>query len=309
MRVLVTGGAGFIGSHLCEKLLNLKHEVICVDNFYTGSNKNISHLEDFDDFEVMRHDVTFPLYLEVDGIFNLACPASPIQYQKNPVQTFKTNVHGAINMLGLAKRTGARFLQASTSEVYGDPEVSPQREDYWGHVNPIGIRSCYDEGKRAAETLTMDYQRQFNVETRIARIFNTYGPNMSKDDGRVVSNFIVQALRNEPLTVYGDGSQIRSFCFVSDLVEGLVKLFLKEKVNEPINIGNPMPITMGQLAQEVIELTGSNSKITYLPLPQDDPRQREPDISKAKALLDWQPTISRESGLEATIDYFRKVLS
>ena len=309
MRVLVTGGAGFIGSHLCEKLLNLKHEVICVDNFYTGSNKNISHLEDFDDFEVLRHDVTFPLYLEVDGIFNLACPASPVQYQKNPVQTFKTNVHGAINMLGLAKRTGARFLQASTSEVYGDPEVSPQREDYWGHVNPIGIRSCYDEGKRAAETLTMDYQRQFNVDTRIARIFNTYGPNMSKDDGRVVSNFIVQALRNEPLTVYGDGSQIRSFCFVSDLVEGLVKLFLKEKINEPINIGNPMPITMGQLAQEVIELTGSNSKITYLTLPQDDPRQREPDISKAKALLDWQPTISRESGLEATIDYFRKVLS
>ena len=309
MKILVTGGAGFIGSHLCEKLLNLKHEVICVDNFYTGSHKNISHLEDFDDFEVMRHDVTFPLYLEVDGIFNLACPASPVQYQKNPVQTFKTNVHGAINMLGLAKRTGARFLQASTSEVYGDPEVSPQREDYWGHVNPIGIRSCYDEGKRAAETLTMDYQRQFNVETRIARIFNTYGPNMSKDDGRVVSNFIVQALRNEPLTVYGDGSQIRSFCFVSDLVEGLVKLFLKEKVNEPINIGNPMPISMGQLAQEVIELTGSNSKITYLPLPQDDPRQREPDISKAKALLDWQPTISRESGLKATIDYFRKVLS
>ena len=309
MRILVTGGAGFIGSHLCEKLLNLKHEVICIDNFYTGSNKNISHLEDFDDFEVMRHDVTFPLYLEIDGIFNLACPASPIQYQKNPVQTFKTNVHGAINMLGLAKRTGARFLQASTSEVYGDPEVSPQPEVYWGHVNPIGIRSCYDEGKRAAETLTMDYQRQFNVDTRIARIFNTYGPNMSKDDGRVVSNFIVQALRNEPLTVYGDGSQIRSFCFVSDLVEGLVKLFLKEKIIEPINIGNPMPITMSQLAQEVIELTGSNSKITYLPLPQDDPRQREPDISKAKALLDWQPTISRESGLKATIDYFRKVLS
>ena len=309
MRILVTGGAGFIGSHLCEKLLELKHEVICVDNFYTGSNKNISHLEDFEDFELMRHDVTFPLYLEIDGIFNLACPASPVHYQKNPVQTFKTNVHGAINMLGLAKRTGARFLQASTSEVYGDPEVSPQREDYWGHVNPIGIRSCYDEGKRAAETLTMDYQRQFNVDTRIARIFNTYGPNMSKDDGRVVSNFIVQALRNEPLTVYGDGSQIRSFCFVSDLVEGLVKLFLKEKILEPINIGNPMPITMSQLAQEVIELTGSNSKIAYLPLPQDDPRQREPDISKAKALLGWQPTISRESGLKATIDYFRKVLS
>lgn len=309
MRVLVTGGAGFIGSHLCEKLLNLKHEVICVDNFYTGSNKNISHLEDFDDFEVMRHDVTFPLYLEVDGIFNLACPASPVQYQKNPVQTFKTNVHGAINMLGLAKRTGARFLQASTSEVYGDPEISPQREDYWGHVNPIGIRSCYDEGKRSAETLTMDYQRQFSVDTRIARIFNTYGPNMSKDDGRVVSNFIVQALRNEPITVYGDGSQIRSFCFVSDLIEGLVKLFLKEDVNEPVNLGNPMPITMDQLAHEVINLTESQSKITYLPLPQDDPRQREPDISKAKALLDWQPTISRASGLEATIDYFRKVLS
>ena len=309
MRILVTGGAGFVGSHLCEKLLNLKHEVICVDNFYTGSINNISNLMDFKSFEVIRHDVTFPLYLEIDGIFNLACPASPIQYQKNPVQTFKTNVHGAINMLGLAKRTGARFLQASTSEVYGDPEVSPQHEDYWGHVNPIGIRSCYDEGKRAAETLTMDYQRQFNVDTRIARIFNTYGPNMSKDDGRVVSNFIVQALRNESLTVYGDGLQTRSFCFVSDLVEGLVKLFLKEKVNEPINLGNPMPITMGQLAQEIIELTGSNSKISYLPLPQDDPRQREPDISKAKDLLDWQPTISRKSGLEATISYFRKELS
>jgi UDP-glucuronate decarboxylase len=309
MKILVTGGAGFIGSHLCEKLLNLKHEVICIDNFYTGSINNISHLSDFNAFEVIRHDVTFPLYLEVDGIFNLACPASPVQYQKNPVQTFKTNVHGAINMLGLAKRTGARFLQASTSEVYGDPEVSPQPEDYWGHVNPIGIRSCYDEGKRAAETLTMDYQRQFNVDTRIARIFNTYGPNMSKDDGRVVSNFIVQALRNERITIYGDGLQIRSFCFVSDLIEGLVKLFLKVDVNEPINLGNPMPITMNKLAQEVIELTGSNSKISYLPLPQDDPRQREPDISKAKALLDWQPTISRESGLSATVDYFRKVLS
>jgi len=309
MKILVTGGAGFIGSHLCEKLLNLKHEVICVDNFYTGSVNNIAHLSDFNAFEVIRHDVTFPLYLEVDGIFNLACPASPVQYQKNPVQTFKTNVHGAINMLGLAKRTGARFLQASTSEVYGDPEVSPQPEDYWGHVNPIGIRSCYDEGKRAAETLTMDYQRQFNVDTRIARIFNTYGPNMSKDDGRVVSNFIVQALRNEPITIYGDGLQIRSFCFVSDLIEGLVKLFLKEDVNEPINLGNPMPITMDKLAQEVIELTGSKSEISYLPLPQDDPRQREPDISKAKALLDWQPTISRKSGLVATVDYFRKVLS
>lgn len=309
MKILVTGGAGFIGSHLCEKLLNLEHEVICVDNFYTGSMKNVLHLSDFNAFEVIRHDVTFPLYLEVDGIFNLACPASPVHYQKNPVQTFKTNVHGTINMLGLAKRTGARFLQASTSEVYGDPKVSPQREDYWGHVNPIGIRSCYDEGKRAAETLTTDYQRQFNVDTRIARIFNTYGPNMSKDDGRVVSNFIVQALRNEPITVYGDGSQIRSFCFVSDLIEGLVKLFLKGDVNEPVNLGNPMPITMGQLAQEIIELTGSNSKISYLPLPQDDPLQREPDISKAKALLDWQPTISRETGLVETVDYFKKFLS
>ena len=309
MKIIVTGGAGFIGSHLCEQLLNLKHEVICVDNFYTGSINNISHLSDFKTFEVIQHDVTFPLYLEVDGIFNLACPASPVQYQKNPVQTFKTNVHGAINMLGLAKRTGARFLQASTSEVYGDPEISPQHEDYWGHVNPIGIRSCYDEGKRAAETLTMDYQRQFNVNTRIARIFNTYGPNMSKDDGRVVSNFIVQALRNEPITVYGDGSQIRSFCFVSDLVEGLVKLFFLENAHEPINLGNPTPITMSQLAQEVIELVGSNSKISYLPLPKDDPRQREPDISKAKALLDWQPKISRKSGLEATIAYFRNVLS
>ena len=308
MKILVTGGAGFIGSHLCEKLLSLKHEVICVDNFYTGSINNISHLSDFNAFEVIRHDVTFPLYLEVDGIFNLACPASPIQYQKNPVQTFKTNVHGAINMLGLAKRTGARFLQASTSEVYGDPEVSPQREDYWGHVNPIGIRSCYDEGKRAAETLTMDYQRQFNVDTRIARIFNTYGPNMSKDDGRVVSNFIVQALRNESLTVYGDGSQIRSFCFVSDLVEGLVKLFFKEKVFEPINLGNPMPITMKQLALEVIQLTQSNSIISYLPLPKDDPRQREPSISKAEELLDWQPLVSRKLGLEITIAYFANKL-
>jgi UDP-glucuronate decarboxylase len=309
MKILVTGGAGFIGSHLCEKLLNLKHEVICIDNFYTGSIKNISHLRDFNTFEIIRHDVTLPLYLEVEGVFNLACPASPVQYQKNPVQTFKTNVHGAINMLGLAKRTGARFLQASTSEIYGDPEVSPQQEEYWGHVNPIGIRSCYDEGKRAAETLTMDYRRQFNVDSRIARIFNTYGPNMSKDDGRVVSNFIVQALLNEPLTIYGDGSQIRSFCFVSDLVEGLVKLFFKEKVNDPINLGNPMPITMSGLAKEVIELTGSNSKISYLSLPQDDPRQREPDISKAKALLDWQPIISREAGLVATVEYFRNILS
>ena len=306
---MVTGGAGFIGSHLCEELLNLKHEVICVDIFYTGSISNISNLMDFKSFEVIRHDVTFPLYLEIDGIFNLACPASPVQYQKNPVQTFKTNVHGAINMLGLAKRTGARFLQASTSVVYGDPEVSPQREDYWGHVNPIGIRSCCDEGKRAAETLTMDYQRQFNVDTRIVRIFNTYGPNMNIDDGRVVSNFIVQALRNEPITIYGYGSQIRSFCFISDLIDGLVNLFLLEKVHKPINLGNPMPITIRELAEEIIQFTESKSKITYLPLPKDDPRRREPDISKAKVLLNWQPKVTREWGLNATIHYSSIVLS
>jgi len=304
----VTGGAGFLGSHLCEKLLGLNHEVICVDNFYTGSNKNISHLLDFDNFEVIRHDVTFPLYLEVDGIFNLACPASPIQYQRNPVQTFKTNVHGAINMLGLAKRTKARFLQASTSEVYGDPEISPQREDYWGHVNPIGIRSCYDEGKRAAETLTTDYFRQFNIDIRIARIFNTYGPRMSLDDGRVVSNFIVQALRNEPITIYGDGTQTRSFCYVSDLISGLVDLFFTENVNDPVNLGNPEPIQMNQLAQEVIKLTGSNSTITNMPLPSDDPRQREPDIDKAKKVLGWEPKVNRKTGLTETIKYFKDIV-
>jgi UDP-glucuronate decarboxylase len=308
MRILVTGGAGFVGSHLCEKLLNLKHEVICVDNFYTGSSKNISHLEDFEDFELIRHDVTFPLYLEVDGIFNLACPASPVQYQKNPVQTFKTNVHGAINMLGLAKRTGARFLQASTSEVYGDPEVSPQREDYWGHVNPIGIRSCYDEGKRAAETLTMDYQRQFNVDTRIARIFNTYGPNMSKDDGRVVSNFIVQALRNDPITVYGDGSQTRSFCFIADLIEGLLSLFFKDNVHDPINLGNPEPIQMNQLAKEIIELTNSASRIVNSLLPKDDPKVREPNIEKARKVLGWNPNTTRQEGLVKTIEYFKNII-
>jgi len=308
MKLLVTGGAGFLGSHLCEKLLGLDHEVICVDNFYTGSNKNISHLLDFDNFEVIRHDVTFPLYLEVDGVFNLACPASPIQYQRNPVQTFKTNVHGAINMLGLAKRTKARFLQASTSEVYGDPEISPQREDYWGHVNPIGIRSCYDEGKRAAETLATDYFRQFNVDIRIARIFNTYGPRMSLDDGRVVSNFIVQALRNEPITIYGDGTQTRSFCYVSDLISGLVDLFFIENVNDPVNLGNPEPIQMNQLAQEVIKLTGSKSTITKMPLPSDDPRQREPDIYKAKKVLGWEPKVNRETGLTETINYFKNIL-
>jgi UDP-glucuronate decarboxylase len=308
MKILVTGGAGFLGSHLCEKLLELKHEVICVDNFYTGSTSNISHLEDYDNFEVIRHDITFPLYLEVEGIFNLACPASPIQYQKNPVQTFKTNVHGAINMLGLAKRTGARFLQASTSEVYGDPEVSPQIEEYWGNVNPIGIRSCYDEGKRAAETLTVDYQRQFEVDVRIARIFNTYGPKMSKEDGRVVSNFIVQALNNDPITIYGDGTQSRSFCFVADLIDGIISLFFKTNISGPVNLGNPSPVTMVQLANEIIDLTKSESNISYLPLPMDDPRQREPDISKAIQLLDWQPKVNRALGLKHTIEYFKKIL-
>ena len=308
MKILVTGGAGFLGSHLCEKLLKMKHNVLCVDNFYTGSNRNIAHLMDYDNFEVIRHDVTFPLYLEVEGVFNLACPASPIQYQRNPVQTFKTNVHGAINMLGLAKRTNARFFQASTSEVYGDPEVSPQTEDYWGNVNPVGIRSCYDEGKRAAETLTTDYFRQFEVDIRIARIFNTYGPRMSVDDGRVVSNFIVQALRNEPLTIYGDGTQTRSFCYVNDLIEGMVDLFFKEDIHEPVNLGNPEPIQMNQLAQEVISLTNSNSKLINLPLPMDDPRQREPNIDKAKKILGWEPKINRKTGLTDTIEYFAGIL-
>jgi len=308
MKILVTGGAGFLGSHLCEKLLELKHEVICVDNFYTGSSKNISHLADYDNFEVIRHDITFPLYLEVDGIFNLACPASPIQYQKNPVQTFKTNVHGSINMLGLAKRTGARFLQASTSEVYGDPEVSPQTEEYWGNVNPIGIRSCYDEGKRAAETLAADYHRQYGTNIRIARIFNTYGPRMSVNDGRVVSNFIVQALRGEQITIYGDGKQTRSFCYVSDLIEGLIRLFSKESLHMPINLGNPEPLEMNQLASEIINLTNSRSKVLNLPLPEDDPKHREPDIEKAKKILSWSPKVSRLDGLSKTIDYFKEIL-
>jgi len=309
VRILVTGGAGFLGSHLSERLLELGHEVVVADNFYTGSKENIAHLLDNKSFELLRHDVTFPLYIEVDGIFNLACPASPIQYQKNPVQTFKTSVHGAINMLGLAKRTGARFLQASTSEIYGDPHVSPQEESYWGNVNPIGIRSCYDEGKRAAETLTFDYHRQFGLDIRVARIFNTYGPRMDANDGRVVSNFIVQALKGEPITIYGDGSQKRSFCYVSDLIEGLVKLFFTEEVHEPINLGNPSPINMKQLAEEVLTLTGSKSKLTFKELPGDDPKQREPDITKAKKLILWQPKIERVLGLEQTIDYFRKRLT
>jgi UDP-glucuronate decarboxylase len=308
MKILVTGGAGFLGSHLCEKLLSLNHEVICADNYYTGSQKNITHLLNYDGFEILRHDVTFPLYVEVDGIFNLACPASPVHYQKNPVQTFKTCVHGAINMLGLAKRTGARFLQASTSEIYGDPEISPQHEQYWGHVNPIGMRSCYDEGKRAAETLTTDYFRQFNVDIRIARIFNTYGPRMRIDDGRVISNFVVQSLRDEPLTVYGEGTQTRSFCFVSDLIDGLCRLFFKDNLNEPINLGNPQPIQMKDLAKEIIKLTNSNSKINYLPLPHDDPNKREPDIGKAINLLKWKPKIDRSEGLTNTIAYFNQML-
>ena len=308
MRILVTGGAGFLGSHLSERLLELGHEVVVADNFYTGNKENIAHLLDNKSFELIRHDVTFPLYVEVDGIFNLACPASPVQYQKNPVQTFKTSVHGAINMLGLAKRTGARFLQASTSEIYGDPHVSPQEESYWGNVNPIGIRSCYDEGKRAAETLTFDYHRQFGLDIRVARIFNTYGPRMDSNDGRVVSNFIVQALKGEPITIYGDGSQTRSFCYVSDLIEGLIKLFFTERIYEPINLGNPNPINMRDLAEEVLGLTGSKSKISYKDLPGDDPKQREPNITKAKDLLNWSPKVDRRAGLTSTIDYFKTAI-
>jgi UDP-glucuronate decarboxylase len=308
MRILVTGGAGFLGSHLCDKLLSLGHSVLAVDNFYTGDQKNIAHLRDNRDFELMRHDVTFPLYVEVDGIFNLACPASPVHYQRNPVQTFKTSVHGAINMLGLAKRTGARFFQASTSEIYGDPTISPQPEEYWGNVNPIGIRSCYDEGKRAAETLTFDYHRQFGLDIRVARIFNTYGPKMAANDGRVVSNFIVQALKGDPITVYGDGTQTRSFCYVDDLIDGFIKLFFKEGVAEPINLGNPEPINMLELASEIIELTSSNSRIELHNLPEDDPKQREPKIDKAKELLGWIPSTERRLGVIRTIDYFKSIV-
>jgi UDP-glucuronate decarboxylase len=301
MRILVTGGAGFLGSHLCDVLLGLGHEVVSVDNFYTGSMRNLSHLKQNPNFESIRHDVTIPLYLEVDGIFNLACPASPIHYQNDPVQTLKTSVHGAINILGLAKRTKARVLQASTSEIYGDPEVHPQKEDYWGRVNPIGIRACYDEGKRAAETLFFDYHRQHKLDIRVARIFNTYGPRMKLNDGRVITNFISQALRNESITIYGDGLQTRSFCFVDDLIDGLIKLFFTVNIHEPINLGNPTPITMIQLAKEVIELTDSKSKIIFRDLPGDDPRDREPDISKARNLIGWDPKITREIGLERTI--------
>ena len=309
MKILVTGGAGFLGSHLCEKLLSLGHEVICVDNFYTGAKRNVEHLLGHTNFEIIRHDVTFPLYLEVEGIFNLACPASPVHYQRNPVQTLKTSVHGAINILGLAKRTKARVLQASTSEVYGDPTVSPQPECYWGNVNPIGIRACYDEGKRAAETLFFDYHRQYGVDIRVARIFNTYGPRMAMNDGRVVSNFIVQALKNEDLTVYGDGRQVRSFCYVDDLIGGLISLFFSEEIFEPINLGNPTPVNMVELANEIIAMTNSKSRVVFHPLPSDDPITREPDSSKAREILGWDPKVSRNTGLGKTIDYFRKELT
>jgi UDP-glucuronate decarboxylase len=309
-RILVTGGAGFLGSFLCERLLNEGHEVACVDNFFTGSRRNVSHLLDNRSFEIIRHDVTFPLYVEVDEIYNLACPASPIHYQLDPVQTTKTSVHGAINMLGLAKRVRARILQASTSEVYGDPEIHPQIEDYWGRVNPIGPRSCYDEGKRCAETLFFDYWRQHRLRIKVARIFNTYGPRMSPDDGRVISNFIVQALQGEPITVYGTGEQTRSFCYVDDLIDGLVRLMqTADDVTGPINLGNPVEFTMLELAKLVIELTGSRSKIRFLPLPVDDPRQRQPDIERAKSQLDWTPRIQLRQGLAKTIAYFEDQLS
>ncbi|MBB5575596.1 UDP-glucuronic acid decarboxylase family protein [Rhizobium paranaense] len=309
-RILVTGGAGFLGSFLCERLLQEKQEVICVDNFFTGRKSNVSHLLDNKSFEIVRHDITFPLYVEVDEIYNLACPASPVHYQYDPVQTTKTSVHGAINMLGLAKRVGAKILQASTSEVYGDPEIHPQQEDYWGRVNPIGPRSCYDEGKRCAETLFFDYWRQHRLQIKVARIFNTYGPRMSPDDGRVVSNFIVQALQNEPITVYGNGQQTRSFCYVDDLIDGLVRLMgTKEEVTGPINLGNPAEFTMLELAELVIKLTGSRSKIKFLPLPADDPRQRQPDIGVAMRELGWKPKLQLRDGLAKTIAYFDELLS
>lgn len=309
-RIMVTGGAGFVGSHLCRRLLSEGHEVLCVDNFFTGNKDNVIDLLSNPRFELMRHDVTFPLYVEVDQIYNLACPASPIHYQFDPVQTTKTSVHGAINMLGLAKRIKARVLQASTSEVYGDPEEHPQKETYWGHVNPIGFRSCYDEGKRCAETLFFDYYRQNQVDIRVIRIFNTYGPNMHPADGRVVSNFIVQALRNEDITIYGDGSQTRSFQYVDDLIEGMVKMMNQEGFIGPVNIGNPGEFTIKQLAEMVLKfIPESTSKIVYKPLPADDPLQRQPDITLAKEKLNWEPAIPLEEGLKKTIDYFKHKLS
>jgi UDP-glucuronate decarboxylase len=309
-RVLVTGGAGFIGSFLCERLLAQGHEVLCVDNFFTGRRKNVAHLFGQPGFELMRHDITFPLYVEVDQIYNLACPASPIHYQFDPVQTTKTSVHGAINMLGLAKRTRAKILQASTSEVYGDPQVHPQREDYWGHVNPLGPRACYDEGKRCAETLFFDYHRQHRVAIKVARIFNTYGPRMHPHDGRVVSNFILQALKGEPLTIYGDGSQTRSFCYVDDLVAGLLVLMESPAaVTGPINLGNPAEFTILELAEKIKNLTGSKAKIVHRPLPQDDPAQRRPDIALAQHTLAWQPSVSLDQGLKRAIAYFENLLA
>ena len=309
MRVLVTGGAGFIGSHLCERLLREGHEVLCLDNFFTGSKDNIRHLLDNRHFELLRHDVTQPILLEIDRIFNLACPASPIHYQYNPVKTIKTNVLGAIHMLGLAKRVKARILQASTSEVYGDPLTHPQSEDYWGNVNPIGLRSCYDEGKRVAETLMMDYHRQNGVDIRIIRIFNTYGPRMALNDGRVVSNFIVQALRGEDITVYGDGSQTRSFCYVDDLIDGMLRFMECGSGTGPLTLGNPAVTSILEFATRIIDLTGSTSKIVYKPLPSDDPRQRQPDITRAKSLLGWEPRTGLEIGLKKTIEYFSDVLA
>jgi len=309
-RVLVTGGAGFLGSHLCDRLIADGHEVLCVDNFYTGTRRNVAHLLDHPRFEVLRHDVTFPLYVEVDRIFNLACPASPVHYQYDPIQTTKTSVAGAINMLGLAKRLRVPILQASTSEVYGDPAVHPQREDYWGNVNPIGPRSCYDEGKRCAETLFFDYRRQLGLNIKVARIFNTYGPRMHPNDGRVVSNFIVHALQGKPVTVYGDGSQTRSFCYVDDLIEGLVRLMdATDEVTGPINIGNPIEFSVRALAEKVIQLTGSDVVIEHHDLPRDDPRQRQPDISRAKETLAWEPKVELEEGLGHTIRYFRDLLA
>ena len=308
-RVLVTGGAGFLGSHLCEALVAAGHDVLCVDNFYTGSKDNIEGLLGQPFFELIRHDVTFPLYVEVDQIYNLACPASPVHYQYNPVQTVKTSVHGAINMLGLAKRVRARILQASTSEVYGDPEVHPQPEDYWGHVNPVGYRSCYDEGKRCAETLFFDYHRQHRVQVKVARIFNTYGPRMHPNDGRVVSNFIMQALHGKPITVYGDGSQTRSFCYVDDLIRGLIGLMnTDDTVTGPINLGNPQEFTIAELARLVIELTGAKSALVHKPLPSDDPRQRCPDIGLARTTLGWTPSVQLREGLTRTIEYFDRQL-
>lgn len=307
-RILVTGGAGFLGSHLCERLLADGHDVLCVDNFFTGTRQNVLHLLGNPRFELLRHDITFPLYVEVDQIYNLACPASPVHYQHDPIQTTKTSVHGAINMLGLAKRLNVPILQASTSEVYGDPAIHPQTEDYWGNVNPIGTRSCYDEGKRCAETLFFDYHRQLGLRIKVARIFNTYGPRMHPNDGRVVSNFIVSALRGQPLTIYGSGSQTRSFCYVDDLIDGLVRLMNSaDSVTGPVNMGNPVEFTIADLAGQIVEKTGSRAQLEYRELPADDPKQRRPDISKARDLLGWEPKVALEEGLEQTIAYFRSV--